>query len=201
MSHSIPKFCFITVIILAGSVRANCQNALPDVFKQETISEQLKFLDERTRVYDNYRAIREDMFRTISKNVNDTLTNAKKRINILILQTTTLNNRIDSLKKGLEVTNNELMETTRTKESISVLGIEVNKVTYNSIMWTILAGLVLLLIIGYLSFRQNRSITVRTKKDLIDLKEEFEGYRTKTRLEREKMSIDHFNEIKKLKRT
>jgi hypothetical protein len=66
-------------------------------------------------------------------------------------------------------------------------------------MWTILAILVFLLAVGFLSFKQNRAITLRTKKDLNELKEEFEEYQKKTRIERERMSIDHFNEIKKLK--
>jgi hypothetical protein len=199
MSQSILKFCIITTIVLAGAVRSNCQNALPEVFKQGTISEQLKYLDERTRIYENYRAIREDMFRIISRNTIDTLTNARSRINGLILHTTTLDNRIDSLQKSLAASNNELKEKTRTKDSIGVLGMEVNKITYNTVMWTILAVLVFFLIVGYLSFRQNRVITLRTKKDLNELKLAFEEYKKKTRLDREKMSIDHFNEIRKLK--
>jgi hypothetical protein len=199
MSQSILKFWFFTAIVLAGAVRSNCQNDLPDVFKQGTISKQLNYLDEHTRIYENYRAIREDIFRLISKNTLDTLNNAKSSINKLILQTTTLNNRIDSLKKSLEAANNELKVKTRTKNSISVLGMEVNKKAYNSFMWTLLAVMAFLLIAGFLTFRQNRIITLRTKKDLNELKEEFEEYHKKTRLDREKMTMDHFNEIKKLK--
>jgi hypothetical protein len=199
MSKSLLKFYFITAIVLAGAVRSNCQSDIPDVFKKGTISKQLKYLDEHTRIYDNYRAIREDIFRLISGNTIDTLTNAKNSINKLILQTTTLNNRIDSLKKSLEVANNELKVKTRTKNSIHVLGMEVNKKAYNSIMWTIMAAMAFLLISGFLTFRQNRIITLRTKKDLNELKEEFEEYRNKTRLDREKMTMDHFNEIRKLK--
>jgi hypothetical protein len=40
---------------------------------------------------------------------------------------------------------------------------------------------------------------LKARLDLIELKDEFEGYRQKTRLEREQMTRDHFNEIKKLK--
>jgi len=66
-------------------------------------------------------------------------------------------------------------------------------------MWTLVAVLLGLLLIGYFTFRQNRVITVRTKNDLNELKTEYEKYQKKTRLEREKMTIDHFNEIKKLR--
>ena len=55
------KFYIIAVIILAGTLRGYCQNDTPEVFKQGTLSEQMKYLNERTRIYENYRAIREDM--------------------------------------------------------------------------------------------------------------------------------------------
>jgi hypothetical protein len=199
MNRSIPISCIIIVLVLAGAFRTNCQSEFPEILRQGTISEQLKYLEEHTRIYDNYRAIREDMFRTISKNTMDTLTKTKNRINSLMLHTASLDNRIDSMKKSQEILSHELAAMINTKNSIRVLGIEVNKKTYNTMMWSILGVLVFLLITGFLSFKQNRMITIRTKKDLKELQEEFEAYHTKTRLEREKMTIDHFNEIKKLK--
>jgi len=199
MRRSLLKFCIITAIILAGIDRVSCQSTLPEVFTQGTISEQLKYLDERTRVYENYRAIREDMFRIMSRNTIDTLTKAKSRINELALKNAALGNRIDSLNRSLEASSDQMTRATRTKNSISVLGMEVNKKAYNSVMWFILAALLFLLVVGYLSFMRNRVVTVRTKKDLEDLKEEFESYRQKVRVEREKTNLEHFNEIKKLK--
>ena len=199
MSQSLTRICIFTALVLAGVIRVYCQDGLPEVFKQGTIAEQLKYLDERTRIYENYRAIREDMYQTFSRNILDTLKNVKRNMNGLILQTTTLNNRIDSLNKSLEATRIELTDKIRTKDSIKLLGIEVNKKVYNSVMWIILGALVFLLISGFLIFRQNRHVTIRTKLDLVELKEEFEGYRQKTRLDREQMTRDHFNEIKRLK--
>jgi len=193
------KFYIITAIFLAGALRSYCQTDMPDVYKQGTLPDQLQYLDEHTRIYENYRAIREDMFRIISRNTLDTLAKAKRKINELALQTTALNNRIDSINKSLEASNENLSKATRTKNSISVMGMEVNKTAYNTLMWTILGVMLVLLIFGYLKFNRNRIITVRTKKDLEDLKGEFEEYRQKTRVEREKTNLEHFNEIKKLK--
>lgn len=199
MTHPIFRFCTIAIILLSAGLRINGQSSLPEVFEQGTITEQFKYLDERTRIYDNFRAIREDMFRIMSRNAIDTLANAKARINALILQTNNLDNRIDSLNSSLESSVDRLKEITRTKDSISILGLEVNKITYNTVTWSIIAVLVFLLVAGFLAFQQNRVITLRTKKDLDELKEEFEEYRKKTRLEREKMSMDHFNELRKLR--
>jgi hypothetical protein len=199
MNQSILKLSLLMVVLLAVGNRVFSQNEMPDVFKQEPIPEQLKYLEEHTRIYDNFRAVREDMFQKISKNTIDTLNKTTSKINNLILRNRALTNRIDSLKKAQEVFNTELKEVTRTKESINVLGLEINKKTYNSFMWTLTAILVMLLLIGYFTFRQNRTVTLRTKKDLAELMDEYEKYKKKTRLEREKMTIDHFNEIKKLR--
>jgi hypothetical protein len=201
MRHVIFKFAALLVIVLSAGFRSYSQEALPDVFKKETIPEQLKYLEDHTRIYQNYRAIREDMFQSITKNTNDTISKARSRINHLIQRTNVLNNRIDSLKKSQEGFNAQLSEVTRLKDSITVVGLAINKKTYNTFMWTVVGVLVLLLLIGYLTFRQNRIVTLRTKKDLVDLKDEYEKYQKKTRLEREKMTIDHFNEIKKLRGT
>lgn len=193
------KLGIITAIVLTGAVRINCQTESPEVFKQGTIPEQLKYLDDHTRIYENYRAIREDMYRNISRNTLDTLAKAKKTIYQLTVHTSALDSRIDSLQKSLEASGNELQKMSRTKNSIRVLGMEVSKVPYNTFMFVLLGALIFLLVTGYLAFRLNRITTLKTKKDLEELKAEFEDYHTKTRLEREKMSIDHFNEIKKLK--
>ena len=62
-----------------------------------------------------------------------------------------------------------------------------------------LAGLAVLLGMGFLAFKRNLIQTSETKKELQDLKGEFEAYRKSAREAREKMSMDHFNEIRKLK--
>jgi hypothetical protein len=179
--------------------KAFSQTAIPDILEKGTIPEQMKYLEEKTRIYEDYRAIREDMFQKIKNNSIDSINGAKNRINGLVLLTSNLNARIDSLNSSLSGTKADLEEITRTKNSIKVIGIELNKVAYNTIMWIIVGALVFLLATGFLAFKRNMTVTQNTKKELDDLRTEFEAYRQKTRLEREKMSMDHFNELKRLK--
>ena len=198
MKQSIVKISLMALIFLAAGARTSSQSD-PEEYKKGTISEQLNNLEAHTRIYENFRAIREDIFQILKKNVNDSLTNAKRRINKLASVVATLNNRIDSINKSIEGTKNSLEEMIRTKNSISILGMEVNKVTYNSFMWTILGILITLLVIGYLTFNMNRNSTLKTKKELTELQKEFEEYRKRKNLEHEKMVMSHFNEIKKIK--
>jgi hypothetical protein len=193
------RFLMIAAIMLLGMTRGSCQNTIPEILDKGTLTEQIKYIEERTLIYENYRAIREDMFQKIKNNAVDSLNKAKSSIMGLVGLTGDLNYRIDSLKSSLNATKEELKEISRTKNSISVIGIQLDKIKYNSIMWTLVVSLVALLVIGYLTFKRNLSITFNTKKELKELREEFEEYRKKSRLEREKMSMDHFNAMKKLK--
>lgn len=198
MNQMLIKISVSAVLFVVSIVQVFSQS-VPEEYRKEPIPGQLEYLEDHTRVYENFRAIREDIFQLIARNVNDSLNGAKRKINNLNAQTNMLNSRIDSLNVSLQATNDELNKMTRTKNSISVLGLNVNKNTYNSIMWSILGILIFLLVVGYLTFKQNRITTLKTRKELVDLTDEFEEYKKKTRIEREKTTMEHFNEIKKLK--
>ncbi|TAL73294.1 MAG: hypothetical protein EPN88_04500 [Bacteroidetes bacterium] len=198
MKHSIIRSCLI-IAVFSMTLKSAGQSTMPEELIKNPLKEQLKYLEERTRIYENYRAIREDMFQRLIANVSDTLLTANNKIAGLNIRTSKLNRTIDSLNNTLESTKSSLEITTRTKNSIRVFGLEVNKFTYNSITWTILAGLLAILGMGFLVFKRNLSVTSDTRKELKVMKEEFETYRKTTREAREKMSMEHFIELKKLK--
>jgi hypothetical protein len=189
----------ILTVVVITVMKVTGQVTMPDVFIQNSLKEQLNYLEEHTRIYDSYRAIREDMFQKLKVNISDTLSSANRKIAGLNKTKSALNLTIDSLRSNLESTRTSLEEMTKTKNSISVIGLEINKLTYNKIMWTILAGLVAVLVIGFLAFKRNLISIFNTKKEYQELKDEFETYRKSSREAREKLTMDHFNEIKRIK--
>lgn len=199
MTKPFLRFTGIIILFLTVYVNGLGQSAIPEILEQGTLREQMDYIEERTRIYENYRAIREDMFQMIKRNSVDSLSKAKGQITILAGMNKNLLIQIDSLKNSLAEKENLLEEAVSTKESIQVLGMNINKNFYNTIMWIIICALLFLLILGFLIFRGNLSSLLRTKKDHEELKTEFEEYRQKKRIEIEKMGMDHFNEIRKLK--
>jgi hypothetical protein len=197
MSHL--RFLLLALSLVPSLSGAYGQSSMPEILLNNTLKEQMNYLEEHTKIYENYRAIREDMFQKLKNNISDTLTSCNMRMNLLNSTLVTLNQSLDSISSELESTKARLEEVTRTKNSIRLFGMEVNKMTYNSIMWLIIIGLVLLLAMGSLVFRKNLTTSHNIKKELNDLREEFQSYRKTAREAREKMSMDHFNELKKLR--
>jgi hypothetical protein len=189
----------ILAVMAISVMKVTGQVTMPDVLIKNSLKEQLDYIEERTRIYDNYRAIREDMFQKLKGNVADTLSATYNKIKGLDKTKSILNLTIDSLRTDLESTKIRLGEMTRTKNSIRIIGMEIDKLTYNNIMWTIISGLVAVLLIGFLAFKRNVTTVFNTKKELQEIKEEFETYRKTSREAREKLTMAHFNEIKRLK--
>jgi tetrahydromethanopterin S-methyltransferase subunit B len=175
------------------------QSSLPEELIKNPLVDQLNYLENRTRIYENYRAIREDMFQRLKQNVNDSVAFDRNTITTLNSRVRALDKKIDSLKQDLDSTKVMLSDMTITKNSLKFLGMTVRKAIYNSIMWTVIAGLLALLVAGFLAFRGTVQSMKKTKKDLEELKEEFEAYRKTSREAREKMSMDHFNELRRLR--
>jgi len=199
MKQLLIRCALILAVVVISVIKATGQVTMPDVLLKSSLKEQLNYIEEHTIIYENYRAIREDMFQKIKRNVTDTLSSINIKIAGLNKTTSALNKTIDTLRTNLSTTQTRLEEMTITKNSIRVAGIEVNKANYNRIMWTVLAGLVATLLVGLFIFRRNLSVMSDTKKEFQELKTEFEAYRKTSREAREKLTMDHFNEIKKLK--
>jgi hypothetical protein len=199
MNNALLKYLLLSAVLMSVAITAKGQATMPDELTKNSIKEQLTYLEEKTRIYENYRAVREDMFQKIKRNVIDTLASVRNTIYGLENLTANLKNTTDSINIILSTTRTSLEETTATKNSISILGMEINKGAYNTVMWTIIAILAIALTLGFLLFKRNLFVTIRTGKELKELKDEFEAYRQSARIAREKMSMDHFNEMQRLK--
>lgn len=195
------NFRIIAIIIsfFACSISSSAQYKLPEVLSTGTMEEQMEYLRQKTSIYNDFRAVREDIFQAIIKNSLDTLTVAKTKIMSLDSQIARNTASMDSLNSVLRTTRNELTQAVKERDSLFLFGIPTNKTLYNTIMWTLVAGLIVVAVLILIIYNRNRVITRQTVKESEDLKEEFESYRKLNREKIEQMVINHFNEIKKIK--
>ena len=193
------KHVLVFTVIFFTAVKAMGQTGMPAELTSSTILEQINYVEKHTRIYDNFRAIREDIYQKVNKNFIDTLLAERSRIEALENLTAGLNAKTDSLNALLSTTRASLNDVTASKNSIKVLGLEIRKGVYNTIMWTIVGALVFILILGFLVFKRNLVVLLRTEKDLKELKEEFAAYKQSSRLAREKLEMDNFRALQKLK--
>ncbi len=189
----------LSVIIIANMSPLNGQAQVPEILQQGSIEEQLDYIQERTRIYENFRAIREDMFQLVKNNSLDSLNDAKADIREFLEKLEEREMFIDSLNMQLTDARDELNLAVKNRDRLFFLGIPMQKTGYNLLVWAIIVGLSTLLVLGFLLFIRNRAVTVRALNDLDEVKEEFEAFRKRSREAKEKLVMEHFNELKKYK--
>ena len=175
------------------------QTTMPESLETGTLKEQYNYLNDRTRIYNNFRAIREDMFQQIRKNSLDSLKAVKNDLMNLHGRFNEANVTIESLQGELQDTNDKLDEAIRNRDRLSFFGMPMNKMLYNSIVWIIIAGLAFLSGVLFLTNKRLLVTTRRNKRDLEETREEFEAHRKHSREKYEQMVVRHHNELKKLK--
>lgn len=199
MDFAGTRFALIFIVMIMLPFMGKSQTTMPEMIVNGSLKEQMDYIQEKTRIYEDYRAIREDMFQKIKVNALDSLKAAKTEISTLKTSAREQNFTIDSLNSSNVTVKADLDKMTKTKNSIKLLGIEINKAAYNAVLWTIIAALAGALVIGFLAFKRNHTVTAHTKREFEELKKEFEAYQKASREAREKMSMTHFNELKRLR--
>ena len=109
--------------------------------------------------------------------------------------------QIETLNTDLSRAKSERDQSIRTKDSFVFLGMEVQKGVYNTIMWIVVIGLVIVGVFLFLLFKRSFVVTSQTKQELETIQEEYDEYKKNSREKYEKLVVAHHNEIMKLKRS
>ena len=193
-----------SILLLAGvfitmTQTVNAQSGASAVLDSALLEAQMDYIHENTRVYNNFRAIRADIFLKMKRNVIDTVNAGKLEVEQLNSRLKERNFQIETLNTDLSRTKNEKDEAIKNLNSLSFLGIQMNKTLYNSIVWFIILGLVALAVILVMLHRRSHQSTKQVKGELQNTQDEFDLYRKSSREKYEKLVVSHHNEIMRLK--
>ncbi|WP_339710149.1 tRNA (guanine-N1)-methyltransferase [uncultured Kriegella sp.] len=205
----IIKILFIVISLLAFNLQFAQEAAAED--EQELsldkgpIDSQFEFLLKKSGNWSaegkRYEVIRRIYIDKLRQNVLDSLSTFNKKVDELNGTISGHETTIGSLNKKLEDTTNNLASVTEEKDSMSFLGILVEKVTYNTILWSIIAGLLALMLFFMYKFRRSNVLTQEAKSNLSELETEYEDHRRRALEREQKISRQLQDEINRYKKS
>ena len=139
---------------------------------------------DKSNSFQDYKVVKKTQIVTLKRNILDSVSSLEKQIlsqkSELGLQKT----QIDSLRKNLNTTRDNLVASKEKEDGIRLFGILTSKTTYNAIMWGII--LVLLVIGGFLFYRflNSNKTTNAAQLKMAEMEIELEDHR-RSSLERE----------------
>lgn len=187
----------ITMVFLFSETVSAQSQSMPEVLSEGTLEEQYDYLQNRTTIYNEFRAIRDDMFRRIRRNSLDSLNQAFGEINRLEQQIARHRNQMDSLHNQLDLAISDKDTAVAEKDNMMVMGMLVNKTLYNTVVWSIIVILLLLFIVLLILYNRANKVAHQKSTELKEVQVEYDEYRRTSRERFEKQAIDHFNELKR----
>ncbi len=183
----LPQYLLVLIILLSFSKIAYTQEeniTVEQALKQEKIEGQFNTVIKKSGRYQEYKVIKQVWINKLKANTLDSIKTLESKLNETNLQITKQKSTITGLEETLAKTNEDLTAVTNEKDSMSFFGASVTKSSYMTIMWLIVAGLILLLSFFIFKFKNSNTITTEAKKTLAETEAEFEDHRRRA-LERE----------------
>ncbi len=185
--------------IFCSSMKVSGQSSALAVQDTATLEQQFEYILDKTRIYEGYRAIRNDVYLKMQKNALDSLNQHILNEQRLRSELNERNAVINKLTSDLDRIKGERDEAIRNKNSMKFLGINISKTVYNTVMWFVILGLAILVTILFISFRRAHIVTREAKEKLNTLQEKYDSHQKSSREKYEKLVVAHHNELMKLK--
>lgn len=171
MTHKI--FVFSIISLLFCGVLSAQENG------KEDINSQFEKLLKDANNYQDYKVIKQYKINSLKKNTINRIEGLKTEIDSAKVTIENQKTQINNLQDTLNTTNANLKKVNLEKDQINFFGLPTDKGTYQSIMWLIVLGLVLILLFFIYRFKKSNSLTREAKDKLHKNEEEFEMYRKK----------------------
>lgn len=173
-------FLFFPIFFFTLSITA--QDSIE--VRKNTLNDQMTDAFEKSNSYQEYKVIKKSQLATLRKSILDSVSNLKSQIGNQNSEVGKQRSQIDSLTDNLKRTKEDLALSREKEDGIKVLGILTSKSNYNTIMWSIIA--ILLLISGFLFYRflNSHKIINAAELKIAEMEIELEDYRRNS-LERE----------------
>lgn len=172
-----------------------------------TIQSQFDFLYKKSpkwtdpRTGQRYKTVKVNNLFKFKDNVIDSLKSARAEFAQANNTISTQKSEIETLKADLGKTNENLTSVTKEKDSIKFLGIPMSKTGYNTLLWSIIAALAVLLAVFIGKFKQSNAVTIQSRKDKSEIEEEYESHRQRSLEREQKLRRELQDEINKQKYT
>lgn len=172
-------------------------------FSQETtkktmsIEKQFDEIYRKSNSYEAYKIIKKEYYQRLKFNTLDTLELANSKISEKERLLFTQKNKIEKNKLLITKTTLDLKKSLERENAISFFGIEVTKIFYNLLLWSIILFLLIYLALYVVKFTRNNKLTKKAQTELMGLENEFEVFRKKSLQREQKLRRQLQDEINK----
>ncbi|WP_109832132.1 hypothetical protein [Reichenbachiella versicolor] len=155
---------------------------LSTAWGQENIQDQFNtFYDKETNTWQEYRMMKMPKLKEFWEVVSDTLALKDQSIKSGLEQVAKLEADVKSRDTRIAELETQLTESMSLNDSISFIGMNMSKIAYTIIVWSIIVALAVAVIVVYLMFMRSNVVTKKVQKAYNSLETEYAEHRDRAR--------------------
>ncbi|RXQ94492.1 tRNA (guanine-N1)-methyltransferase [Ancylomarina salipaludis] len=165
--------------------------------KDAPIKEQFEFMMEKSSRWKSYKVIEIAWLQKFQSGFIDSLNAIRNDYLGAEKLIAERDKTIKSLELDLKEKKDALATIQNEKDSMSLLGIQMSKASYNLFIWSLVGGLLVLTGFFFLLFKRSNSVTKETHIRLEEVREEFDTHRKNALVREQKLARKLQDEINK----
>jgi len=195
-----PK-AYLLKLVLLTFVFINSSKTLHAAISQplDTLDlvSKVDYIIDNSNKYQEFKVVKKTWLLDFKSHLNDSLNVFAVEIDKAKRKIVSQQEEISSLETRITETNSILSNANSEKDMISFIGMPLKKGMYNTIMFSTIIVLLLLLSVYIIRFRSSNKSTIDTKKSYDILDNEFEQYKKSTLEKEQKLKRQLQDEINK----
>jgi hypothetical protein len=177
------RFTLLLFLLISGTIISFAKKDVNAWKNEKTMNQQYSVFKKNLNYWNGSYYLKELQLNQFYNAVHDSISVLEREVldnknRVLLLQ-----NKLDSKIEEAGNIQAELNASIKRENSIHVFGIEINKTVYSLSMYLFILGVLVLAAMVFLLYRRSIVVTLRTKNEFNELKEEFEIHK-KNSLER-----------------
>jgi uncharacterized membrane protein len=177
------KFIILLILLFSFTLSSIAQKDINAWKNEKNIEQQYQVFKKNLNYWNGNYFLNETQLNEYYRAFSDSVDVLEKKNTEKAATIKDLQNQLNSVNNQLSETKTDLETSIENRNSIEIFGININKGFYTLIMSVIIFALIVILVLLYFMYNRSNKVTVRTKKDYDELKEEFEVHK-KDSLER-----------------
>ena len=171
-------------------------------FREEinSIDNQFDKIYKKATNYKNYKVILKEQYLNLKSNVLDSLKDSKRLILEIENRLHTKNSTLKKTKEQLVSAELNLEEAIQKANSMTFMGMQLNKTSYNLLLWPLIIFLISTSVYFIFKFQKSMSITKEAQRVLLESEKALEVHQKKSLVREQKLRRQLQDEINKQKK-
>ncbi|BBE19305.1 hypothetical protein AQPE_3485 [Aquipluma nitroreducens] len=177
MSNTLRKHLLALIITAVPMLTFAQSNLIASAADSTDIKGQFEHLYKKSNTFEQHKVIQISDYNTLKQNATDSIRKYKKEVTNHLQEINSLNTKLEASNTMVTQLKEELSTTQNMQDSVSLLGMEVNKNAYSLIMWGVIFCMAIISTILFLMYKRGHQVVKEAKTRLIEVQEDLEKLR------------------------